>query len=242
MEHVEGFALMYGRSSDESIQADKVRIEGREYLESPLIVYESTCPENRGWVHNISEHGLGLVGVKACVDEDKKFVIFAEEISEIPPCEVQAVCRWIKKQALDDELDAGFEIIEISENDRKRLLELVPTLDVDEKLRREERLSIAPSLPVYEAARPDIKGSLRDITEHGLRISGIKSSVGETKKFVLEIGRGSTIHGIEVEAVCRWARPRDADIDFESGYEIEAVFGDSFKKLVRLIPVQPAKI
>jgi c-di-GMP-binding flagellar brake protein YcgR len=230
------FAVLFGRPGGDPEQDDEVRAEGREYLEVPLLLYESTCPKNRGWVHNISEHGLGVVGVEAKINEKKKFVITADELPDVTPCEVEAVCCWIKKQALGNELDAGFEIVQISEENWEKLREMVPTLEVDEKLRSDERLCLDPPLSVHEADRPEVRGRVQDISDHGLRVVGVRASVGEMKRFVLDVGECLDNHGIEFEAVCRWIKPRDAEIDFDSGFEITAVYGDSFKKIVRLIP------
>lgn len=232
------FAVLFGRPADE-VEDAEVRAEGREYLEVPLAVHELDQPANRGWVHNISEHGLGLLGVDAKVNEKKKLVITADEEMKIPPCEVEAVCRWVKKQGLDEEMDVGFEIINISGENWTKLLQMVPALEVDEKLRKEERMFMDPPLAIYDTGSPEAQGLVLDWSEHGLRITGIKASVGETKKFTLDPVYGSEAHGIEFEAVCRWTKPKDLEADFDSGFEITGVFGESFTTLLTLIPKPP---
>lgn len=233
------FAVLFGRPGDEAEDAE-VRGEGREYLEVPIAVHELGHPKNRGWVHNISEHGLGLVGLDAQINEKKNLVITADDVLEITPCEIEAVCRWVKKQGLDEEFDAGFEIIQISDENWTKLLQMVPTLEVDEKLRKEDRLFMDPPLAVYEIGSPEVRCLVLDVSEHGLRVMGVRTRVGETKKLVLEVVHGSDNHGIEFEAVCRWTKPKDFETDFDAGFEITSVCGDSFKKLLKLIPKQPS--
>jgi PAS domain S-box-containing protein len=235
----DAFATFFGRHDNESLEADDVRGEGREYLEIPLVVYESSRPDNRGWVHNISEHGMGLVGVLSKVDEKKRLLIFAEYSSDAHPCEVEAVCRWIDRQAPDHESITGFEITRISEENRNRLLQLVPTLEVDERLRGEERVLLDAPLTVYEAKKPESMALVKDISDHGLRLIGMNSPVGTKKNFVLEALHSPGNHCIEFEAVCRWVRPKDGGNDSDSGFEITATPGDSLKQFIKALPKQP---
>jgi len=234
-------AVVSGRSSADGEVGGDFRAEGREYLEAPLLVYEPSCPDNRGWVHNISEHGLGVVGVQARVNEIKRFVIQGDEAIPVEPCEVQAVCRWVKPYPLDDDFDAGFEIVAIAQDDWNKLLSLVPSLEVDEKLRKEERHKVEPPLPIFEVGKQEQAGYLVDISEHGFRVMGMPIKLGQRKKLVFQIFDGESTRGVEIEALCRWLKPRDPDEDFDAGFEIIEVLGESFKKIVALHPKRPLR-
>lgn len=227
-------AVVTGRSGADADASADFRAEGREYLEVPLLVYEPSCPDNKGWVHNISEHGLGVVGIRATVNETKRLVIHGDESVQVEPCEVQAVCRWVKSYPLEDDLDAGFQIVAISQTDWQKLLSLVPSLEVDEKLRKEERHRVDPPMPLFEVGKQEQVGYVLDISEHGFRAMGMPVKLGERKKFLFQLTGGESPRGIEVEAVCRWLKPRDPEEDFDTGFEIMKVKGDSFKKLVKL--------
>uniref|UniRef100_A0A7C4EVQ9 PilZ domain-containing protein n=1 Tax=Desulfomonile tiedjei TaxID=2358 RepID=A0A7C4EVQ9_9BACT len=227
-------SVITGRSGADADVSGDFRAEGREYLEAPLLVYEPSCPDNRGWVHNISEHGLGVVGVRARVNEIKRLVIQGDEAIPVEPCEVQAVCRWVRPYPLEDDLDAGFEIIAISQDNWDKLLSLVPSLEVDEKLRKEERHKVEPPMPIFEVGKQEQAGYVVDVSEHGFRVMGLPVKLGERKKFVFQLTDGESRQGIEVEAHCRWLKPRDPDEDFDAGFEIIEFRGDSFKKLVAM--------
>lgn len=234
-------AVVTGRTGADGDADADFRAEGREYLEAPLLVYEPSRPDNRGWVHNISEHGLGVVGLRARVNEIKRFVIQGDAAIPVEPCEVQAVCRWVKPYPLEDDFDAGFEIIAIARDDWNRLLNLVPSLEVDEKLRKEERYKVEPPMPVFEAGRQEQAGYVVDISEHGFRVMGMPVKLGERKKIVFQFPEGGSTRSVEVEALCRWLKPRDPEEDFDAGFEIIEVLGDSFKKLVSIHPKRPLK-
>lgn len=237
--------IMYDRDSgsvilgrpdvDNDLELD-CRSEGREYLDRFLSVYEANSPEKRGKVHNISEHGLGLIGVRARVNEIKTFVIESSEADESEPCRLEAVCRWVKPEASDDEQDSGFEIVGISQESWKKLMELVPSLNIEEKLRTEERYTLHPPIPVYEMGESEQAGYIVDVSRHGFRIMGLKAGVGDHKKLILKVGEDIYKQGIEVEAVCRWMKPRDPTVDFDAGFEITSVMGESFQQFVEMHP------
>ncbi len=234
-------AVVTGRAGADADASSDFRAEGREYLEAPLLVYETSHPDNRGWVHNISEHGLGVVGLRARVNEIKRFIIQGDDAIPVEPVEVQAVCRWVKPYPLEDDFDAGFEIIAIAWEDWNKLLKLVPSLEVDEKLRKEERYKLDQPLPVFEAGKQEHAGYVVDISDHGFRVMGMPVKLGERKKIIFEVTECGSSHGIEVEAVCRWLKPRDPDEDFDAGFEIIEAHGDSLKKLASLRPKRPLK-
>ncbi|MDQ1239991.1 MAG: hypothetical protein QG577_2177 [Thermodesulfobacteriota bacterium] len=232
-------AVVFG-TADAEDEID-YRSEGREYLAPRLSVYEEARPETRGQVQNISEHGIGLTGIHARVHEIKTFVIAGDETAAEEPCQVQAVCRWVKPKTGDEDQDAGFEIVGITQENWRRLQELVPTLNVEEHLRTEERHTIDPPIPVYEVGKTEYAGYIVDVSSQGFRIIGLEAKVGERKKLVLKVGDEISKQGIEIEALCRWLKPRDPDIGFDVGFEIMGPPGESFKKFVELHPKSPMK-
>jgi len=229
-------SVIFGRPTiDDDIELD-FRSEGREYLEQFLSIYEEKCPDKRGKVHNISEHGLGLIGIPARVNEIKTFVVESNDPHDSETCRLVAVCRWVKPEAAADDQDSGFEIVQISQEDWKRLLELVPSLNIEEKLRNEERYTIDPPIPVYEIGEGEQAGYVVDVSRHGFRIMGLKATPGEHKKLILKVGEDIVKQGIEVEAICRWMKPRDPTVDFDAGFEITNVSGEGFQKFVEMHP------
>jgi hypothetical protein len=71
-------------------------------------------PEKEGLVLDISEKGVGVIGVKATVGEMQTLTILGDEFGEVAPFQFDAVCRWAKRES-SGELIAGFEIISISD-------------------------------------------------------------------------------------------------------------------------------
>ncbi len=63
---------------------------------------------------------------------------------------------------------------------------------------------------------------------------GLPVKLGERKKFVFQLTDGESTRGIEVEAHCRWLKPRDPHEDFDAGFEIIEFRGESFRKLVAM--------
>jgi hypothetical protein len=233
--------VILGRGGTEDQGEVDYRSEGREYLAPRLSVYEEARPETRGQIQNISEHGLGLTGIHARVHEIKTFVIGGDETGGGEPCQVQAVCRWVNPRTSGEDQDAGFEIVGITQESWQRLLELVPTLNVEEHLRTEERHTIDPPIPVYEVGKTEYAGYVVDVSSQGFRIMGLEAKVGERKKLVLRVGDEISKQGIEIEALCRWLKPRDPDIGFDVGFEIMGPPGEKFKKVVELHPKSPMK-
>jgi len=108
--------------SNESVPLH-VRIHPRHSLRFPLQVCEAGRPENTGMVTNISEHGLGVEGLAAKVNEVKTLMVRADAIVGGPPITLEVRCRW--KRSLDNNgrCVAGFYVISVSRGSWARLLE-----------------------------------------------------------------------------------------------------------------------
>ncbi len=108
----------------------------RHYLPKPVPIYESKDVvniyerkdlQNKGRVNDITERGLGVVGLDATVGETKSFVIVADEFVELDPFSFDATCRWVQLEE-SGEYSAGFEIGRISERALKELRKLIELL------------------------------------------------------------------------------------------------------------------
>jgi len=95
----------------------------RLYFDIP--VYELDRPGVLGAVCDVTENGLGVVGVDAQVNEVKTLVVEGDTFCDVAPFEVQARCCWIDREEGSDEVRAGFEITDISEYDRQQLDKLI---------------------------------------------------------------------------------------------------------------------
>ncbi len=88
-------------------------------------LYESISPEIQGRVRDISEEGVGVVGIEASVNEIKTFVVLGDPFGEVGPFEFEAECRWITATDGDWQCMSGYRIIDISEDGLRHLRKLI---------------------------------------------------------------------------------------------------------------------
>ncbi|MFH1117203.1 MAG: hypothetical protein V1792_25065 [Pseudomonadota bacterium] len=88
-------------------------------------LYESSTPEIQGRVRDISEEGVGVVGIDASVNEIKTFVVLGDPFGEVGSFEFLAECRWAKASDGYRRSRSGYRIIGISEDDLRHLRKLI---------------------------------------------------------------------------------------------------------------------
>lgn len=104
---------------------------------------------------------------------------------------------------------------------------------VDEK-RRLERNRVAAYMAIYERQDLEIRGLVRDITERGVGIKGIKAAQGETKTFLITPDEFVEVDPFQFEAICRWVL-ETPDGEYASGYEITDIGEKDLKELRKMI-------
>ncbi len=128
---VEGGALseaeLRGRSpsQDDTVFIECCRELPRHYLVIAVMIYEQGHPENRGLVRDITEKGLGVVGIPAKVGEVKKLVIPARKFIEADDIVFEAKYFWMQTKQTEERHVAGFQIISISEQSFENLRLLI---------------------------------------------------------------------------------------------------------------------
>jgi len=93
----------------------------------------------------------------------------------------------------------------------------------DKKTRREPRHYPFTVLSVYEESAPQVRGTVFDITEKGLRVIGIEARVDEVKRLVIVAKKLFKVAPITLEAVCRWCEGNRPDESPDSGFEITGI-------------------
>ncbi|MDQ7785730.1 MAG: PilZ domain-containing protein [Desulfomonilaceae bacterium] len=106
------------------VQAN-VRQVQRYYPDFVVPIYESASPEIQGRVRDISEEGVGVVGVEASTYEIKTFVVLGDPFGEVGSFEFEAECRWAKASDGQQRNVSGYRIVEIEEADLTRLRKLI---------------------------------------------------------------------------------------------------------------------
>jgi hypothetical protein len=97
----------------------------RYYLDFELPVIDTGPPEIDGKVRDITEKGLGVVGIPSEIGDVKTLLILHEEFVVIEPFLFEAQCRWVRKSPQDGEVTAGFLITRIADEDHKQLKQLI---------------------------------------------------------------------------------------------------------------------
>jgi hypothetical protein len=86
----------------------------RRYLCMHVPVFTTIPPENGARLRDISETGIGAVGISASVSEVSTLMIRPDPSVGTGPILFEACCRWVGTPFDSADLVAGFEIIRIS--------------------------------------------------------------------------------------------------------------------------------
>ena len=82
-----------------------------------------------GILRDISETGLRVAGIESSVGQLKTFQIPIDTFMQADPLLVVAECKWAKTKGKNSRYPvAGFEIMDLSENDRKSIREFIKLL------------------------------------------------------------------------------------------------------------------
>jgi len=100
------------------------REQERYFIDFELPIVEIGPPEIDGKVRDITEKGVGTIGIPSKVDEVKRFLVLHDEFVLIEPFMFEAQCRWARIAA-DGEHFAGYQIIGIAEKDLRDLRQLI---------------------------------------------------------------------------------------------------------------------
>jgi hypothetical protein len=104
-------------------------------------------------------------------------------------------------------------------------------------VREMERYCLDFDLAVYEAAHPGNKGTVRDITEQGVGVTGLSCSPGDRKVLVIKPDNSMNIQAFLFKAECCW---NEVDVSTRSslaGFKIEEISKEDLVRLKRLIGV-----
>jgi uncharacterized protein (DUF433 family) len=103
-----------------------VRRAPRKRIDFPLWIYDGGNPSKKGRVIDISLRGVRVQGIETSIAEEKTFIVRFGGSSQKRSFVFDAKCRWIKKEEQDlSKWVAGFEIMNISGPDSKKLQNLV---------------------------------------------------------------------------------------------------------------------
>lgn len=108
---------------------DEKRADTRRGVSMEIPAYDRDQPETHGYIRNISERGAQLRGVEVDVGETKTIVTLGDMSGEVAPFEFEARCCWTETEPHRDQVVAGFEITQITEENRYELKKLMDVLE-----------------------------------------------------------------------------------------------------------------
>lgn len=125
---------LYGTSvtQQDTVFVESVSELPGHHLAMAVEVYESTHPENRGMLSNVTDKEIVVAGMAARIGDTKTFVIPADNFIEADPVVLEARCRRAEKEKDTGEWLARFEITGISKkclDDLRRLIRSLPFFD-----------------------------------------------------------------------------------------------------------------
>ena len=103
-----------------------------------------------------------------------------------------------------------------------------------EKRRQLHRGYVFVRLPIYDLENLLNNGTVVDISEVGLQISGIPTKVGDTKELLVQADYFADVYPLVFEAKCKWTSKADDGLLF-SGFEITSITEEGLVELRKLI-------
>jgi hypothetical protein len=88
--------------------------------------------------------------------------------------------------------------------------------------RSTDRYELTYKLPVYRAREPKLVGAVQDISEQGIRVSGIRAKVGQRVTLVIPKDEFGEFATLSFKATCRWLR-KGMDGKPVLGFEIDHI-------------------
>ncbi len=106
------------------------------------------------------------------------------------------------------------------------------------ELREEERYALDFDIPSYNTAFPEIHGRVRDVSENGIGLFGVKAKEGDLTHIVVLGDTFGFVGPLEFEAECRWTKTDGASGEYLTGFLITDITDwdlEELKKLIRLL-------
>ena len=91
-----------------------VRQASRYRSTATVIVQSDLYPEKEGRILDVSEKGIGTVGLPARAGMIQTLKVLGDRSGDVDPFEFEGICRWAKRDN-SGELRAGFEIVSIDD-------------------------------------------------------------------------------------------------------------------------------
>jgi len=92
-------------------------------------------------------------------------------------------------------------------------------------------------LPLYDTSRPEIHGTVRDISEEGISVAGIEAEVGDVETLVILGDEFGQFSSFEFEGYCRWRLGDKAEGTCLAGFAIIRISENDYQQLQKLVHI-----
>jgi hypothetical protein len=122
-----------GAHYDDPANRILTRRTSRYYLKTPLIVKDLNDPFGIGIVTDLSEEGFRTRYFAADLDERRSLLLSVQNMPDIEPVTVTAVCRWTRLNAETEVVEAGFEIVHLAEDMGPKIRKIIMRLSMGDR-------------------------------------------------------------------------------------------------------------
>ena len=90
-------------------------------------------------------------------------------------------------------------------------------------------------VPIYEEDLQDARGSVCELTEKSVGVTGIEAAVNDLKKLVIPADEFFSVSPFSFQAACRWVEQRNEGAEPVAGFEITDISDENYQRLRQLI-------
>jgi hypothetical protein len=130
-----------------------------------------------------------------------------------------------------------FKALQISEV--QALLSSIPEESAFKEIRKEPRNYVFVPLPIYDVNNLLDEGQVMDLSEGGLRTSGLEAKIGEKREFLIQADYFAHVFPFCFEAECRWVSQTEEEPWF-AGFQITSISEGGLvelRKIIRMLTI-----
>lgn len=90
-------------------------------------------------------------------------------------------------------------------------------------------------VPIYEENLQDIRGSVCELTEKSVGVTGLEAAVNDLKRLVIPADEFFGISPFSFQAACRWVEQQNDGAEPVAGFEITDISDENYQRLKQLI-------
>ena len=131
----------------------------------------------------------------------------------------------------------NFKALQISE--AQVLLSSIPEELAVKERRKEGRHYVFVPLPIYDVNNLLDEGQVMDLSEGGLRTSGLEAKIGEKREFLIQADYFAHVFPFCFEAECRWVSQTEEEPCF-AGFQITSISEGGLvelRKIIRMLTI-----